>query len=112
MRPYFRKREAKETEEFNFDEVVDIHYQRKLNIENNMENGILKLSWVNVWSALVYGVLAMAQYVISQGTVIGLYWKILVDVGVLGLLSSLIKNILTTNQGNFVGLIKVIPPVK
>lgn len=112
MRPYFQKRDIIEVEEFNFDEAVDIHYQSKLNEEKIMQNGIFKLSWVNVYSAIIYGLLAMALYVISKGTIFGLDWKVLLDIGALGLLSSLIKNIFTTNEGNFVGLIKVIPSTK
>jgi len=79
---------------------------------NNMKNGLGKLSVENLQSAIVYGLLAVALFVISKGTVFGLDWKALVDVGVLGVLTSLVKNLLTTDKGNFVGAVKVIPPTE
>lgn len=86
-------------------EKVEEYYQP--NLKTNMDNGILKLSLENVKSAIVYGLLAVALFVISKGSVFGLDWHALVDVGVLGLLTSLVKNLLTTNEGNFVGLVGV-----
>ena len=75
-------------------------------------NGILKLSWVNVQSALVYGFVAVALLIISKGTVFGLDLKELVDTLVLGILASLVKNLFTTESGNFAGVVKVIPPTQ
>lgn len=73
---------------------------------------MLKLDWSNVKSALVYSVLAVALYIISKGSVFGLDWKIMVDVAVLGLLTSLTKNLLTTDNGKFLGVTTVIPDKK
>ena len=82
-------------------------------------NGIFKLSWINIKSALVYGalsaVLAMATYAINVNDLFQINWHTLLNAGVFGfliVLVSLIKNILTNDEGNFVGLIKVIPPTK
>lgn len=77
-----------------------------------MKSGILELSWINIKSGLIYGLLAVIVYVISKGSVFGLDWKTLVDVGVLGLLTSLVKNFFTSDNGKFAGVIKVIPPTK
>ncbi len=82
-------------------------------------NGILKLDWTNVKSALVYGVLsaflAIALYINEVHSVFLIDWKALVNAGVFGGLTaviSLIKNLLTTNSGNFLGIINVIPDTK
>jgi len=76
-------------------------------------NGLLQLSWINIKSAIVYGVIAVCLYIISKGTVFGLDWKILVDVGVMAILTSFTKNFFTTNSGDFAGVIKVVdvPPI-
>lgn len=84
-----------------------------------MENGIGKLSWANIKSALVYGVmwtlLAVCVYIVETGSIYAVNWKEVLNSGVLGLIGiiiSIIKNLLTTSEGDFVGLIKVIPPTK
>lgn len=77
-----------------------------------MESGLLKLNMANVYSALVYGFIMLGFYVISQGSVFGLDWRALVDVTVMGIIGSLIKNLGTTNDGNFLGVIPVIPETK
>ena len=88
----------------------------QVNYNNNMENGIFKLNWVNVKSALIYGLIfglvAVVGYMLKVGTVFALDWHILVDSFVFGFLGSVIKNLLTTSEGNFVGLVKVIPKTK
>ena len=93
---------------------LDNFYQLSLNKNKNM-NGILTLSWTNCKSALVYGllsaILAMSLYAISIGDVFKLDLHALINSGVFGLLAvlvSLIKNLLTTNQGNFLGTTKVV----
>lgn len=83
-----------------------------INKNTFMQNGIFKLSLTNIYSAIVYGVVAVLLVIVSKGTIFGLDWKVLVDVGVLGVISSLIKNLLTTDSGKFVNLVKVIPEVK
>ena len=82
-------------------------------------NGIGKLSWVNIKSALVYGVLwamlAMGIYTVQVGDIFALNFKDLVNAGAfgfLGIVVSLLKNILTTDSGNFAGAVKVIPEIK
>lgn len=77
------------------------------NYNKNMQNGIFKLDLANVRSAVVYGVVAVAVVVISEGTVFGLDWKVLTDVGVIAVLTSLVKNLLTTDSGQFVGVVGV-----
>lgn len=70
--------------------------------------------WVKVKSALVSGFLmaflAIAGYIIAVGDIFAIDWKLLVNVGVIALLTSivsLIKAGMTTSSGNFVGAIKV-----
>ncbi len=88
-----------------------------------MDNGIGKLSWVNVKSALVYGVLtlvsvfglAVVQGVLKAGSLFGLDWKAIIDSATIATLPALIsglslmKNFFTTSRGNFVGMVKVTP---
>jgi hypothetical protein len=80
---------------------------------------MFQISWINIKSALVYGVLSailmMALYAISIGDVFALDMKALVNAGVFGfitVLTSLIKNLLTTDEGKFIGVVKVIPPTE
>lgn len=80
---------------------------------------LFTISWINIKSALVYGVLsaflAMIIYAVGVGDVFLIDWKELANAGVYGLLVvlvSFIKNLLTTDKGNFVGLVKVIPPTE
>lgn len=94
-----------------WEEVSDEILQAKFN-GKKMNNGILKLTWVNINSALVYGLVAMAVYIVGVGDLFILNWHMLINTFVLGVLSSLIKNLLTTNQGNFAGMVKVIPDTK
>lgn len=82
-------------------------------------NGILSLSWANIWSALVYGLLwgLLAVFIkISEiGNIFNLNWHDLLNVFIMagiGFLIPIIKNLLTTDKGNFLGIIKVIPSVK
>jgi hypothetical protein len=75
--------------------------------KNNMQNGILKLSWVNVQSALVYGFISLALEIIKVGNIFTLDAKNLANVFVMAILASIVKNLLTTNSGTFAG-IKVI----
>ena len=71
--------------------------------------GLFTLSWENLKSALIYaglmGLLALINYVsklnISAETL-----------AVLGFVASIVKNLLTTNSGNFAGVVKVIPPTE
>lgn len=88
-----------------------------------MNNGLFKINFVNVKSAFVYGVVAMflgallavASYIYEAGTIFGLDWKVVIDKGVMAALGtfvatvSIIKNLLTTDKGNFLGAVKVIP---
>ena len=85
----------------------------------NMNNGIFKLDWVNIKSALVYGgfwaLLTVLIQIQEAGSIYGLDWKTLLNAGILAFIAiiiSLVKNLLTTNSGNFAGVVKVIPDVK
>jgi len=82
-------------------------------------NGILKLSWANIWSALVYGLmwglLAVFIRISEIGNIFELNWHDLLNVFIMaaiGFLIPIIKNLLTTDKGNFLGVIKVIPTIK
>ncbi len=84
----------------------------RFNHGDNMKNGFLKLSWENINSALVYGLLSLAGYLLKMGTIWGHDWHTLVDFFVLGVLACLVKNLLTTSDGNFAGIVPVIPDKK
>lgn len=91
-----------------------------------MKNGLFKLNWVNVKSAIVYGLVSMAfaaivtfgEAIKAHGSIFGLDWHNIIDttaMAVLGAfvtLTSVIKNLLTTEKGNFLGAVKVIPEQK
>lgn len=83
-----------------------------------MQNGLFKLSLDNVKSGFVYGVLWALLSVLIQiqqaGTLIGLNWKSIGDAAGLGFIAviiTLLKNLFTTNKGNFLGVVSVVPPV-
>ena len=97
----------------------------KSNLSNiDMNNGIFTLSWNNIRSAIVYALLtiivafalAILQSIISAGSIFGINWKMVVDhatIAVIPLLIaglSLLKNLLTTNNGSFLGITKVVEP--
>jgi hypothetical protein len=80
---------------------------------------MFKINWVNVKSAIVYGILtailAMLIYAIGVNDVFKLDWRQLLNSGVFGFLVvivSLIKNLLTTNDGKFLWITTVIPDKK
>ncbi len=102
-------------------EMVDFS---NFNPENNMSSGIGTLSWTNVKSAVIYGVmtlvsvfgLAIVQGILKAGSLFGLDWKAIIDSATIATLPTLItglslmKNFFTTDSGKFAGIIKVTPP--
>jgi len=86
-------------------------------------NGIFTLTWSNVKSAIVYGLLvlfasfgfSLVQSILNAGSIFGLDWKHIVDTAVIATLPiiiaslSLLKNFLTDSSGHFLGVTKVIP---
>lgn len=86
-------------------------------------NGLFTLTWSNVKSAVVYGLLVLGstfllsilQNVLNAGSIFGLDWKHIVDsaviatIPVLVIIVSLGKNLLTNSNGSFLGVTKVIP---
>lgn len=86
-------------------------------------NGLFTLTWSNVKSAVVYGLLtlgvvfllSLAQSVLNAGSIFGLNWKAIVDNAVVAtiptliVMISLLKNLLTNSKGNFLGAVEVIP---
>lgn len=86
-------------------------------------NGIFTLTWANVKSAIVYGLLVLVasfglsviQSIFHAGSIFGLDWKHIVDTAVIATLPigiaslSILKNLLTDSSGNFLGVTKVIP---
>lgn len=86
-------------------------------------NGLFTLTWSNVKSAVVYGVLALGatfilsflQSVLNAGSIFGLDWKSIIDSATIATIPvfitfvSLGKNLLTTSQGKFLGVTEVIP---
>lgn len=104
-------------------EIEDFY---QLNENKNMDNGIGKINWVNVKSGIVYAILLMlamfllsiVQSVIDHKSIFGIDWKLVIDHGALEALPTLLfvlvlfKNALTTNSGNFAGVVKVVDPGK
>jgi hypothetical protein len=79
-----------------------------------MNTGIFTLNLASFKSALVstvlMAILAMLVYIIGLGDVWQIDLKALTNIGILALatgLVSLIKNFLTSNDGNFAGLTKI-----
>lgn len=86
-------------------------------------NGFFTLTWSNVKSAVIYGVLtAVVTFllvvftnIIEAGTIYGLDWAHIIDKGLVAVISvlvvgvSLLKNLLTNSQGKFLGILEVIP---
>lgn len=89
-------------------DIIELGSKDSFIIKNNNMNGIGKLSWVNVKSALVYGIVAVMLAIIANKTILGLDWIVLLDVGIMAVLTSFVKNLLTTNEGNFAGITKVV----
>jgi len=82
-------------------------------------NGILELNWINIKSALIYGLLmaifAMLVQIKQAEELTKVDWGMIVSSGVMALVTatiSVIKNILTTDKGNFLGVVKVITPTE
>lgn len=83
----------------------------------------MKLNWINIKSAVIYGfvtmlvvfVLAIAEKILQAGSIFGIDWRGVIDVGAMTTLSvfvtsvSLVKNLLTSNAGKFLGAVTVIP---
>ena len=72
------------------------------------------MNWTNIKSALVSsfltGVAAMLMYILGVGTIFGIDFQNLVTVGVLATIPgivSLIKQLTTTDRGNFIGAVKI-----
>lgn len=86
-------------------------------------NGIFTLTWENIKGAVLYGVLTclvtfllvVGNSIVTHGSIYGLDWPNIIDQGILAVLGilvasvSIIKNLLTDNQGNFLGVVKVVP---
>ena len=89
-----------------YEEVVDEILLEKYK-DKNM-SGIFKLAKENIYSAIIYGVLSVALYIISKGTVFGLDLKAIIDIGILAILTSFVKNFLTTSEGKFAGLVDTV----
>lgn len=88
-----------------------------------MLNGLFTLTKANVKSAVVYGILSLGatfllsflQGVLDAHSIFGLDWKSIIDSAAIATIPVLItfvslgKNLLTTSQGNFLGVTEVIP---
>jgi hypothetical protein len=82
-------------------------------------SAFLKLTDENWKSAVVYGLLwgllAVLLEVQSAGSIYKVDWKMAADSGIVASIAfaiSVIKNLLTTKAGKFLGMVKVIPEVK
>jgi hypothetical protein len=61
-------------------------------------------------SAVLMAVLAMAMYIINAGNIFAIDWNDLANTGIIALLTgvvSLVKSLLTNNNGVFAGSVKV-----
>ena len=81
-----------------------------------MRNGIFILSKENIKSAIVYaiiwGVLSILIHIQGIGSIYNVDWSVALDTGVIAVVAfvvTIFKNTLTTNEGNFLGIAKVIP---
>lgn len=74
---------------------------------NNMNFEMLKSALV---SAVLMALVQVAGYIIGIGNIFAIDWKVMANMGVIALLTglvSVVKNLLTTDNGNFAGIIKV-----
>lgn len=97
-----------------FEELVGSEIIRNNNIKN-MQNGLFTLTWTNVRSALVYvvltGLLELGFYVKEVGGILNVDWRTatnMLSVALVVGLISLVKNLLTTDDGRFLGVTKVV----
>lgn len=79
-----------------------------------MNSNFFTLSWKDVKSAIVYGlliaILTVLIFIKTAGSIYSIDWKTALDMFVISLITSgvsLLKSLLTTSDGKFVGLIKV-----
>ena len=79
-----------------------------------MMSGFLKLNLKDLLNALMLGllvaILSVLIYIKTQGTIFGLDWKTILDIGIISLIASvadIVKSLLTTKSGNLVGLVKI-----
>ncbi len=91
-----------------------------------MKNGLFKLTWENIKSGAIYGilmlvstiVLSIAQQVLEAKTFLGLNWLAIIDSSAVATLPlvivvvSYVKNLLTTSDGKFLNATEVIPDKK
>lgn len=84
---------------------------------------MFKLDRENIISAITYAVITLgltfvlsaAESIIKAGSIFGINWHAVVDQGAMAVLPvfvgliSIVKNLLTTNKGNFLGIATVIP---
>ncbi len=88
--------------------------------------GLFKLTKENIKSAFVYGfltwiatfILAVIESIREAGTFLGLNWTAIIDSSAVATLPaiivvvSMVKNLLTTSEGKFLGVTEVIPDKK
>lgn len=91
------------------------HYKLSSNII--MQTGLFKFSWADFKSALIYGALwgglTVAIKITEIGSIFDLNWKELIDIFAmtgLAIAITLVKNLLTTKDGNFLGAVRVKDP--
>lgn len=85
----------------------------KFNYRNDMTN-LFTINWRDVKSALtnvfLSAVLGMGLYVLNVGSVFQIDFHSLVNIGAISVVTgivSIIKHLLTTSEGNFVGLVSL-----
>lgn len=73
-----------------------------------MNSNFFRLKWEDVWGAVVSSVLvALLGYVLMVGDVFSLDWRTVINTAVMAGAGSLLKALLTTEDGKFVGMVQV-----
>lgn len=73
-----------------------------------MNSNFFKLKWRDVWGAVVNaGLVALLGYVVMVGDVFALDWRTLVNATALAAAATLLQALLTTRDGDFVGVVPV-----
>lgn len=96
----------------------EIEYFQEISSFVMEKSALGKLNWLDIKNSIVYfllmlsleGLLALCLYIVGVGSIWKIDWKGLVDATVLPMiiaLTSILKSLLTTKEGNFVGIAKI-----
>lgn len=81
-----------------------------------MNSKLFNFNFIDLQRALSLGlclaIVIVISYIIKAGTIWGLNWMDILSsgiIGFLGVLGSFLRTLLTTQDGNFIGLVQVMP---